>query len=102
MDDEGPLSPKANAFSIASLISVAAAFDAQSGGPELRERSPFSMHYSAVTREMEGKMLRADARRAAVGDTPLSFSWCCYVSLIRGANKPTRVSLRIVTIKDHL
>lgn len=60
MDDGGPLSPKANAFSIASLISAAeqagnAAFDKQSTGLDLHNRSSFKMHYSTVTREMEGK-----------------------------------------------
>lgn len=63
MDDGGPLSPKANAFSIASLISAAeqagnAAFDKQSTGldkPDLHNHSSFKMHYSTVTREMEGK-----------------------------------------------
>lgn len=60
MDDGGPLSPKANAFSIASLISVAeqagnAAFDKQSTGLDLHNRNSFKMHYSTVTREMEGK-----------------------------------------------
>lgn len=63
MDDGGPLSPKANAFSIASLISAAeqagnAAFETQSAGldkPDLRRHSSFKMHYSTVTREMEGK-----------------------------------------------
>lgn len=63
MDDGGPLSPKANAFSIASLISAAeqagnASFDKQSAGldkPDLHNHSSFKMHYSTVTREMEGK-----------------------------------------------
>lgn len=59
MDDEGPLSPKANAFSIASLISAAeqagnAAFDKPSPGLDLLHRSSVKMHYSTVTREMEG------------------------------------------------
>ncbi|XP_042344052.1 T-box transcription factor TBX1 isoform X1 [Plectropomus leopardus] len=61
MDDGGPLSPKANAFSIASLISAAeqagnAAFDKHSTGPntpDLHNHSSFKMHYSTVTREME-------------------------------------------------
>ncbi|TMS03236.1 T-box transcription factor TBX1, partial [Larimichthys crocea] len=61
MDDGGPLSPKANAFSIASLISAAeqagnAAFHKQSTGldkPDLHNHSSFKMHYSTVTREME-------------------------------------------------
>ena len=65
MDDGGPLSPKADAFSIASLISAAeragnAAFDKQSAGldkPDLHSHSSFKMHYSTVTREMEGKSL---------------------------------------------
>lgn len=63
MDDGGPLSPKANAFSIASLISAAeragnAASDKHSTGlnkPDLHKHSSFTMHYSTVTREMEGK-----------------------------------------------
>lgn len=62
MDDGGPLSPKANAFSIASLISAAeqagnSAFDQQGTGldkPELHNCSSYKMHYSTVTREMEG------------------------------------------------
>lgn len=59
MDDEGPLSPKANAFSIASLISAAeqagnAAFDKASPGLDLHHRGSVKMHYSTVTREMEG------------------------------------------------
>ncbi|XP_077943721.1 T-box transcription factor TBX1 isoform X2 [Gasterosteus aculeatus] len=61
MDDGGPLSPKANAFRIASLVSVAeragnAAFDKHSTGldePDLRNHSSSNMHYSTVTREME-------------------------------------------------
>lgn len=62
MDDEGPLSPKANAFSIASLISAAeqagnAAFDKPSPGLDLHHRSSVKMHYSTVTREMEGNSL---------------------------------------------
>lgn len=62
MDDEGPLSPKANAFSIASLISAAeqagnAAFDKPSPGIDLHHRSCVKMHYSTVTREMEGNSL---------------------------------------------
>lgn len=58
MDVGGPLSPKANAFSIASLISAAeqagnAAFDSQATDPQ--QLRSFKMHYSTVTREMEGK-----------------------------------------------
>ncbi|KAK7933164.1 hypothetical protein WMY93_004060 [Mugilogobius chulae] len=62
MDDGGPLSPKANAFSIASLISAAeltgnAAFDKHNSGgldkPDLQNSTSFKMHYSTVTREME-------------------------------------------------
>lgn len=60
MDDGGPLSPKANAFSIASLISAAeragnAAFDKLGTGLDPNHRSALKMHYSTVTREMEGK-----------------------------------------------
>ncbi|XP_053849478.1 T-box transcription factor TBX1 isoform X2 [Vidua macroura] len=63
MDENSPLSPKANAFSIASLISVAAA--EQAGKGELEERRggrsaparpgcrPQKMHFSTVTRDME-------------------------------------------------
>lgn len=62
MDDGGPLSPKANAFSIASLISATeqtgnAAFEKHGTGldkPDLHNHSSFKMHYSTVTREMEG------------------------------------------------
>lgn len=65
MDDGGPLSPKANAFSIASLISAAeqagnAAFEKASTGlykPDLHNHTSLKMHYSTVTREMEGKSI---------------------------------------------
>ncbi|XP_048178455.1 T-box transcription factor TBX1 isoform X5 [Corvus hawaiiensis] len=63
MDENSPLSPKANAFSIASLISVAAAEQAGKGALEERRggRSaparpgcrPEKMHFSTVTRDME-------------------------------------------------
>ncbi|XP_076854029.1 T-box transcription factor TBX1 isoform X2 [Brachyhypopomus gauderio] len=59
MDDYSPLSPKANAFSIASLISAAelagnATFDKHGTGPDKHAaQTPFKMHYSTVTREME-------------------------------------------------
>uniref|UniRef100_A0A4W5MQ26 T-box transcription factor 1 n=1 Tax=Hucho hucho TaxID=62062 RepID=A0A4W5MQ26_9TELE len=62
MDDSGPLSPKANAFSIASLISAAeqagnATFDKHGTGLDKQHQhncySSFKMHYSTVTREME-------------------------------------------------
>ncbi|XP_063272137.1 T-box transcription factor TBX1 isoform X1 [Prinia subflava] len=63
MDENSPLSPKANAFSIASLISVAAAEQAGKGALEERRggRSaparpgcrPQKMHFSTVTRDME-------------------------------------------------
>ncbi|KAM9624603.1 T-box transcription factor TBX1 isoform 4-T4 [Morphnus guianensis] len=64
MDENSPLSPKANAFSIASLISVAAAAE-QAGKGALEERRggrsaparpgcrPQKMHFSTVTRDME-------------------------------------------------
>lgn len=74
MDENSPLSPKANAFSIASLISVAAAEQAGKGALEERRggRSaparpgcrPQKMHFSTVTRDMEGEC-RARPRRAA-------------------------------------
>lgn len=65
MDDGGPLSPKANAFSIASLISAAeragnAGSDKHGAGldkPDLHKHSSFKMHYSTVTREMEGNFV---------------------------------------------
>ncbi|XP_075754412.1 T-box transcription factor TBX1 isoform X2 [Pelodiscus sinensis] len=62
MDENSPLSPKANAFSIASLISVAAE---HAGKAALQEPScglrkhfssgshPQRMHFSTVTRDME-------------------------------------------------
>lgn len=66
MDENSPLSPKANAFSIASLISVAAAAE-RAGKGALEERRggrsapagpasrPPKMHFSTVTRDMEGE-----------------------------------------------
>lgn len=63
MDDGSPLSPKANAFSIASLISATeqagnATFDKHGTGPDKHDQRfchrSFKMHYSTVTREMEG------------------------------------------------
>lgn len=78
MDENSPLSPKANAFSIASLISVAAAAE-QAGKGALEEscggRSaparpacrPQKMHFSTVTRDMEGER-RARTRGAAGRD----------------------------------
>ncbi|XP_018618068.1 T-box transcription factor TBX1 isoform X1 [Scleropages formosus] len=62
MDDSSPLSPKANAFSIASLIAAAeragnAAFDKHDTGPDKQDLQSccraLNMHYSTVTREME-------------------------------------------------
>lgn len=65
MDENSPLSPKANAFSIASLISVAAAEQAGKGALEERRGGhsaparpgcrPQKMHFSTVTRDMEGE-----------------------------------------------
>lgn len=75
MDENSPLSPKANAFSIASLISVVAAAE-HAGKGALEERSggrsaparpgcrPQKMHFSTVTRDMEGER-RARLRRTA-------------------------------------
>lgn len=57
MDEGSPLSPKANAFSIASLISAAE----QDDDDEVEEEDANAtdartrMHFSAVTRDMEGK-----------------------------------------------
>ncbi|XP_062399076.1 T-box transcription factor TBX1 isoform X4 [Sardina pilchardus] len=62
MDDSSPLSPKANAFSIASLISATeqagnATSDKPSTGLDNHDQETchrsFKMHYSTVTREME-------------------------------------------------
>ncbi|XP_036454932.1 T-box transcription factor TBX1 isoform X1 [Colossoma macropomum] len=52
MDDSSPLSPKANAFSIASLIAAAAAAGARALDKK-QQQSSGAMHYSTVTREME-------------------------------------------------
>uniref|UniRef100_A0A8C9MNG0 T-box transcription factor 1 n=1 Tax=Serinus canaria TaxID=9135 RepID=A0A8C9MNG0_SERCA len=56
MDENSPLSPKANAFSIASLISVAAA--EQAGKGELED---------TVTRDMEGECRTRPGRAAGTG-----------------------------------
>ncbi|MEE6520151.1 hypothetical protein FKM82_017963 [Ascaphus truei] len=60
MDESSPLSPKANAFSIASLISAseqAAQVDTEEPSalekPYSLESHPMRMHFSAVTRDME-------------------------------------------------
>ncbi|XP_026881879.1 T-box transcription factor TBX1 [Electrophorus electricus] len=59
MDEYSPLSPKANAFRIASLISAAeqagnATFAKHGAGPDkYAAQNSFKMHYSTVTREME-------------------------------------------------
>lgn len=87
MDEGSPLSPKANAFSIASLIAAAAArragkedgpgqadddaiaaLDAQlsSAAAAARRR----MHFSAVTRDMEGKPPATGAVGWAAGHDP--------------------------------
>lgn len=73
MDENSPLSPKANAFSIASLISVAAAERAGKGALEERRSAPArpgcrpqKMHFSTVTRDMEGEC-RPGPRSCAEG-----------------------------------
>lgn len=78
MDENSPLSPKANAFSIASLISVAAAAE-QAGKGALEERRggrsaparpgcrPQKMHFSTVTRDMEGERRARPLRAAGTG-----------------------------------
>ncbi|KAL6465194.1 hypothetical protein MHYP_G00253270 [Metynnis hypsauchen] len=53
MDDSSPLSPKANAFSIASLIAAAAAAAGAQALDRKQQQSSGAMHYSTVTREME-------------------------------------------------
>ena len=77
MDENSPLSPKANAFSIASLISVAAAAE-HAGKGALEERSggrsaparpaarTQKMHFSTVTRDMEGERGAAGPRPSAI------------------------------------
>lgn len=63
MDDSSPLSPKANAFSIACLISARdqagnTTFDKHATSLDKQVvqncSRPIKMHYSTVTREMEG------------------------------------------------
>lgn len=85
MDENSPLSPKANAFSIASLISVAAAAE-QAGKGALEERGsaparpgcrPQKMHFSTVTRDMEGER-RARPRGAAGTGPPSHRLWECF------------------------
>lgn len=85
MDENSPLSPKANAFSIASLISVAAAAE-QAGKGALEERGsaparpgcrPQKMHFSTVTRDMEGER-RARPRGSAGTGPPSHRLWECF------------------------
>ncbi|XP_053556488.1 T-box transcription factor TBX1 [Bombina bombina] len=58
MDEGSPLSPKANAFSIASLISASEQVDTEETSAALEklcrfDTHPMRMHFSAVTRDME-------------------------------------------------
>ncbi|XP_067395964.1 T-box transcription factor TBX1 isoform X2 [Emydura macquarii macquarii] len=81
MDENSPLSPKANAFSIASLISVAA----QHAGKEALEEpscglsepcslgsQPRRMHFSTVTRDMEAFTANSLSSLSASGGYHLS------------------------------
>lgn len=56
MDDCGPLSPKAHALSVSSLILERAGRAKERAGPDTPDAhgSSFNMHYSCVTRDMEG------------------------------------------------
>lgn len=87
MDENSPLSPKANAFSIASLISVAAAAEQAAKGA-LEERSggrsaparpgcpPQKMHFSTVTRDMEGESRARPRTAAGTGPSAHRVSGC--------------------------
>lgn len=63
MDARSPLSPRASAFSIASLVAAEAAERAVRRGPRSSNQaklrrllgSPAGMHFSTVTRDMEGE-----------------------------------------------
>lgn len=60
MEEFSPLSPKANAFSIASLISASEEVATEEPSAALDKLyrfqcHPMRMHFSAVTRDMEGK-----------------------------------------------
>lgn len=91
MDENSPLSPKANAFSIASLISVAAAAE-QAGKGALEERSggrsaparpgcrPQKMHFSTVTRDMEGERRGRPRKAAGTGPPAHRVSECFHES----------------------
>lgn len=67
MDARSPLSPRASAFSIASLVAAEAAERAARLGPGSPNRaklhrlleSPAGMHFSTVTRDMEGEPSRS-------------------------------------------
>ncbi|KAM7331397.1 hypothetical protein ACRRTK_008105 [Alexandromys fortis] len=63
MDARSPLSARASAFSIASLVAAEASEGAAHRGPRPSDRaklrrlpgSPAGMHFSTVTRDMEGE-----------------------------------------------
>lgn len=67
MDARSPLSPRASAFSIASLVAAEAAERSARLGPGSSNRaklhrlpdSPAGMHFSTVTRDMEGEPSRS-------------------------------------------
>lgn len=67
MDARSPLSPRASAFSIASLVAAEAAERTARLGPGSSNRaklhrlleSPGGMHFSTVTRDMEGEPSRS-------------------------------------------
>ena len=70
MDARSPLSPRASAFSIASLVAAEAAEHTARLGPRFSDRvklrrllgSPAGMHFSTVTRDMEGEPPAASTR----------------------------------------
>lgn len=70
MDARSPLSPRASAFSIASLVAAEAAERTVRLGPRSSDQaklrrllgSPAGMHFSTVTRDMEGEPPRCVCR----------------------------------------
>lgn len=92
MDARSPLSPRASAFSITSLVAAEASEHTTRLGPGSSERvklrrllgSPAGMHFSTVTRDMEGEpscWFRTDTGRPRR---------CCLGPAKRGGRAPTR------------
>lgn len=71
MDARSPLSPRASAFSIASLVAAEAVERTARLGPRSSDQaklrrllgSPAGMHFSTVTRDMEGELPRCVCRQ---------------------------------------